>query len=146
MEYRTAQQLEQIAQIHPEKRTMSQSERLERWAELLEREPNRSLRTFFETEYQDPVERAEMRCHDLALSVAFEDPVLRSTGLKDDTYGEARRFFELSDWELHRVVCYCHYGTSMLARTAAAAVRRLITEGGGGTLAGWARRYLARIT
>ena len=140
MEYRTVQRLEQVAEIHPEKRIMSQSERLERWAELLEREPNRGLRTFFETEYQDPVERARMRCSDSPLSVAFADPVLRSAGLKDDTYGEARRFFELSDRELHRVVCYCHYGATMLAGTAASAVRRIIADGGAASMVGWARR------
>jgi len=38
-------------------------------------------------------------------SVAFNDPVLRVAGMKNDTYGEAKRFFELSDMQLHSIVC-----------------------------------------
>jgi hypothetical protein len=124
MEYKTVEQLERVAEIHP--RIMSRTEKLQHWAELLDREPNRSLYTFFETEYESPAERAALQRDNSAVSVAFEDPVLRATGLKDDTYGEAKRFFELSDWELHRIVCYCHYGATMSARTAASAVRAIM--------------------
>ena len=46
--------------------------------------------------------------------MAFNDPVLRAAGLRDDSYGEAKRFFELTDRQLHWLVCYCHYGQSKL--------------------------------
>jgi hypothetical protein len=124
MEYKTVEQLERVAEIHP--RIMSRTEKLQHWAELLARQPDRSLSTFFETEYESPAERAALQRDNSAVSVALEDPVLRATGLKDDTYGEAKRFFELSDWELHRIVCYCHYGATMSARTAASAVRAIM--------------------
>ncbi|TIL63074.1 MAG: hypothetical protein E5Y81_20340, partial [Mesorhizobium sp.] len=70
------------------------------------------------------------------ITVAYEDPVLRAMGLKDDTYGEAKRFFELSDWQLHNIVCHCHVGATMQARWAAARVRRTIT---GNRLLAWLR-------
>jgi hypothetical protein len=123
MEYKTVEQLERVAEIHP---IVSKTEKLRHWADLLERQPERSLSTFFETEYESPAERAALRRDDSAVSVAFEDPLLRAAGLKDDTYGEAKRFFEVSDWELHRIVCYCHYGTTMSARAAASAVRAIM--------------------
>ncbi|MDP9812634.1 hypothetical protein J2W42_005504 [Rhizobium tibeticum] len=47
------------------------------------------------------------------IAVAYEDAVFRAEGLSDDTYGEAKRFFELSDWQLHRFVCSCHSGTTV---------------------------------
>ncbi|TGR74211.1 hypothetical protein EN836_33420, partial [Mesorhizobium sp. M1C.F.Ca.ET.193.01.1.1] len=55
-----------------------------------------------------------------------DDPLLRAAGLRSDTYGEAKRFFELSDWQLHDVVCSCHTGATMQASWAAARVRRII--------------------
>src|SRR3546814_12161914 len=59
--------------------------------------------------------RASMRCADSALTVAFEDPVLREAGLTDDRYGTAKKFFELSDRHMHWIVCYCHHGLSVRA-------------------------------
>ena len=64
-----------------------------------------------------------MRSIGSPLSVAFEDPVLRAEGLTSDTYGDAKRFFQLSDWQLHNIVCYCHHGVTMTAGTAARHVR-----------------------
>ena len=50
-----------------------------------------------------------MRGEQSPLTVAFEDPMLRVEGLRNDSYGEAKRFFELTDSQLHRIVCYCHF-------------------------------------
>ena len=55
--------------------------------------------------------------------MAFADPVLRLQGMQSDTYGEAKRFFELSDRALHNIVCYCHVGATMQAGRAARYVR-----------------------
>jgi hypothetical protein len=144
MEYKTVKQLEQVAEVH-QTPVMSRSERLERWAELLERQSDRRLNTFYETEYQTRIQRDTLRCDDSPISVAFDDPLLRAAGLKDDSYGEAKRFFELSDWELHRVVCYCHHGAVMSAETAARSVRAILTKMADPGLAGWVRRHLVRM-
>jgi hypothetical protein len=145
MEYKTVKQLEQVAEVHPQSPVMSRSERLERWAVLLEQQPNRRLNTFFETEYENPARRDALRPIGSPISVAFEDPRLRAAGLKGDTYGEAKGFFDVSDWELHMIVCYCHYGAIMSARTAASAVRAIIAETAHPSVVGWARRHLDRL-
>ena len=125
MEHKSLEQLQSVAEIHPDKTrpAMTRNERLDRWAELLEREPGRRLGTLPGTEYQPDSVRETMRSAGSPISVAFEDPVLRAEGLKDDSYGEAKRFFELSDWQLHEIVCYCHFGAAMSAATAARCVR-----------------------
>ncbi|TCN21287.1 hypothetical protein EV184_12663 [Sinorhizobium americanum] len=105
---------------------MTRDERLARWAELLERIPDQRLSTLSETEYQPTWARKTMRNAGSPISVAFEDAVLRAEGLQDDTYGEARRFFELSDWELHQLVCSCHSGATVRAETAARNVRDIL--------------------
>jgi hypothetical protein len=102
---------------------MARSERLARWAELLERDPARRLNSLTGTEYQPEDIRDRMRGNSSPVSVAFDDPVLRSAGLAGDTYGEAKRFFELTDRQLHDIVCYCHHGVTMTAGTAARHIR-----------------------
>jgi hypothetical protein len=62
--------------------------------------------------------------------VAFNDRILRAEGLADDSYGEAKRFFELTDNQLHEIVCYCHVGASMQASRAAQGVRAAIERRG----------------
>jgi hypothetical protein len=129
MKHSTLDQLQQVASVQfeqPPRPPMSRTERLEYWAELLESEPDRPLATLHGTEYQAPETRAAMRCAQSPISIAFNDPTLRAEGLKDDTYGEARRFFELSDWQLHEIVCHCHFGASMTAGVAARRVRSAI--------------------
>lgn len=75
------------------------------------------------TEYHPWSDRDLMRRDGSPFSVAFGDPVLREDGLQNDTYGEAKRFFELSDLQLHKIVSYCHVGHSMTASRAARRVR-----------------------
>lgn len=126
MRHKTLDELQRVAEVHAEKSlkpALSRGERLERWAELLERQPDRHLSTLHGTEYQSDETRVTMRSAGSAISVAFDDPVFRADGLKDDTYGEAKRFFELTDWQLHEIVCHCHYGSAMSAETAARRVR-----------------------
>ena len=131
MEYKTVEQLARVAEIRVEQvptPVLSQSQRLERWAELLEAQPDRRLNTLHGTEYESDTTRDALRCANSPISVAFDDPVLRAIGLKDDTYGEAKRFFGISDRELHEVLCYCHYGAAMLAESAARAIRRVVAR------------------
>jgi hypothetical protein len=127
MKHQEIEQLKTVARVdelypHP---AMSRIDRLERWADLLERNPRQFLSTLHQTEYQPARERAAMRCDSSPLSVAFRDPVLRAAGLADDSYGEARRFFELSDHQLHDIVCYCHFGETVSSATAARYVRAM---------------------
>ena len=104
---------------------MAKHERLERWATLLARHPERHLSSVEEIEYGTVREQQAKRADDSALSVAFADPVLREEGLESDRVGDAARFFELSHWEIHQLACSCHYGRTMSAGTAALRVRAI---------------------
>jgi hypothetical protein len=125
MKHQTIEQLQIVAEIDQaySRQAMSRSERLERWAELLERNPDRRLSTLHQTEYQPVRARGAMRGDGSPISVAFEDPVLRAAGLENDNYGEAKRFFELTDRQLHEIICYCHFGATVSAATAARHIR-----------------------
>ena len=124
------------------RRTLSRTERLERWAELLERDPERRLSTFYQTEFQVAATRDVMRADGSALTVAFEDPFLRASGLANDSYGEAKRFFEITDRQLHHMVCYCHLGTDVSAGKTASFVSKLLAKKQTGRF-GWLRNLLA---
>ncbi|ASY65536.1 hypothetical protein SJ05684_b45540 (plasmid) [Sinorhizobium sojae CCBAU 05684] len=130
MKHHAIDELQIVAEVNQDfpRRALSRSERLERWAELLEQNPQRRLSTLHETEYQPARVRATMRGDGTPISVAFEDPVLRAAGLENDSYGEAKRFFELSDEQLHKVICYCHFGATVSASTAARHIRAMLVE------------------
>jgi|SRR4051794_40603394 len=125
MRHQTLDQLHSVAEVHSHP-GMTRTQRLARWFELLERQPNRSLTALTGTEYRRSAERNAMRGEGSPISVAFEDPLLRDEGLKDDSYGEAKRFFELTDNQLHEIVCYCHVGMTMQSSRAALSVRAAI--------------------
>ena len=130
MKHQTLEQLQIVAAVDQGylRHTMSRGERLERWAELLERNPDRRLSTLHQTEYQPVRARGAMRGDGSPISVAFEDPVLRAAGLENDNYGEAKRFFELTDRQLHEIICYCHFGATVTAATAARHIRAVRTR------------------
>lgn len=126
MEHKPLDQIRDVAEIVPNwlnHRPLSRSERLECWAEALEREGGRRLTTLFRIEYQSPAKRAALRADDSLLSVAFNDPRLRAEGLAGDTVGDAVAFFQVSESELHDIVCFCHHGPTIAADTAAAQIR-----------------------
>jgi hypothetical protein len=102
---------------------LSKRERLETWAEALEREGGRRLRTLHEIEYAPADMRAGLRADDSPLSVAFGYPRLRAEGLAGDTIGDATAFFGIDESELHYIVCFCHSRETISADTAAARVR-----------------------
>lgn len=141
MRHQTRSELQTIADINPQTAAplTTRVSRMERWIELLEQNPSRCLSALVGTEHLHPLVRVEARAAGSALSVAFEDPLLRASGLQSDTFGEAKRFFELSDWDLHEVVCSCHVGTTMQAGWAAGRVRRILN---GSALLAWFRRLL----
>jgi len=124
MEHRTSAELNGFAEvIHPQK--LSKKELLERWALALKQRKGARLNTLRETEYKPVKERSALRQDNSPLTVAFEDPVLRSAGLTNDTFSEVASFFGLSHWRLHEMVCSCHFGETVAAEVVAARVRRL---------------------
>ncbi len=129
MKLKTLKELKQVADVRPplERDRMSKQKRLERWAEVLELAPQRELRSLYETEYTSRHRRYPLRADNSPLTVAFQDPVLRAEGLQGDEYGDAINFFELSDDDLHYIVCFCHHGRTMtpteVARRVCAAAR-----------------------
>jgi len=141
MEYRTSEQFSRSGELTfpPLGPALSRTERLRRWIALLETGPVRHLRTLYETEYQDPEARDAMRQNNSPLSIAFADPVLRRDGLRDDTYGEAKRVFGLSDRQLHHLVCYCRHGSRISTRRAARILRRVVRKAMIRTLFSWMR-------
>jgi hypothetical protein len=133
MKYQSLEQIALEADVHPGM-SMSRRERLERWVELLERQPHRRLATIEGTEFGSRREREAKRADHSPLTVAFEDSVLRAAGLRGDRVGDAVEFFDLSHGEVHRLVCYCHHGQTVLPGTVAARVRMIAQQDGRATL------------
>jgi hypothetical protein len=126
MEHKPVETLRGVAEVHAfNQGFLSRRERLERWAEVLERQPKRRLRSLGEIEFTPEEKRPELRSDESPLTVAFEDPVLRAAGLRSDRLGDAVEFFDLSDRGAHRLLCSCMNGWSMEAGVTARKVRRL---------------------
>jgi hypothetical protein len=124
MKHTASEQLLEIAEVKPAE-ILTRRERLERWAELLERDPVIKLHTLDQIEFQPKAARPSMRADGSPLTVAYNDPVLRAAGLNSDRLGDAMRFFELSEYEAHRVLCYCMHGRTIEGRAAASVVRSI---------------------
>lgn len=120
---------------------LSRGQKLARWEKILRDQGDRRLSTLEGTEFARPDRQAAMRAEQSPLSVAYKDPVLRSAGLANDTYGEAKRFFELTDRQLHHVVCHCHCGARISARLAADRVQLWVPAS---SWLGSARKAIAR--
>ncbi len=131
MEHKPYAEMSRVADVHavPSKPAMTRRQRLERWAQVLEQEPARELRSLEEIEWKSKAERRAMRAEGSPLTVAFEDPVLRAEGLASDRLGDASDFFGLSTQDAHFALCSCVHGRSMPANVAAYRVRHLATQG-----------------
>ena len=125
MEHKSAEQLLGIAELKMSPQPLSRRERLERWAELLERQPEASLQTLGEIEWQAEAARPLMRANNSPLTVAYNDAVLRGAGLTSDRLGDAMQFFELTNREVHEALCSCRYGGTMRAGVAAQVIRAI---------------------
>ena len=125
MEHKPLSELSHVADLKPSTPVvaLSKRDRLDRWAELLEREPDRVLRTLDEIEWKPKAVRLAMRADNSALSVAYADSLLRTEGLASDRFGDAVKFFQISEHEAHIVLCSCNGGESMRAEEAARRVR-----------------------
>lgn len=127
MEHKPLDDIRQVADLRtePPRTPMTRRERLARWAELLEGDPQRRLKTLEEIELVPKAERYQMRADGSPLTVAFEDPVLRREGLGSDRLGDAIAFFELTDRQVHRVLCSCLNGRTMESGIAGQRVRAI---------------------
>ena len=130
MKHTHLDELRQRAEIGdaPIRTAMTRLERLERWAEIMEREPERRLRTLEEMEFVPRDERPLMRADNSPLTVAFQDPILREEGLASDRLGDARLFFGLSDGQAHRLLCSCMNGRAIQSGMAAKRVRGIVAR------------------
>jgi hypothetical protein len=126
MKHQTIAELTTIADVQPTRTAMSRCDRLERWAECLEREPQRRLRSLEGIEYGPETQRRAAHETNSPLSVAFADPLLREEGLKGETLGDAIDFFEMSYGEAHRALCSCMHGHHMQAGDVAMRVRGIM--------------------
>lgn len=122
MEHRTLDELRPFANVE-QALPVTRRERLERWADLLEQDPTRRVRSLREIEFCTPAERFGMRADQSALSVAYADPVLRAAGLASDRLGDAIAFFELSEADTHRILCSCRHGFEREAGAIARIIR-----------------------
>jgi hypothetical protein len=122
MKYKNLEQIAREADVHPAA-AMSRRERLERWAELLEQQPDRRLSSIEGIEFGPRHERLAKRADHSPLTVAFQDPVLRAEGLRGDRVGDAVDVFELSEGDVHHLVCFCHYGQTVSSGAVAARLR-----------------------
>ena len=115
--------LADIAQV--EGQTLSRRDRLQRWADLLSRDPHRQLKALSRVEFYAERERALLRGENTPISVAVADPVLREAGLHGDTLGDAQSFFELSAAEAHYLLCDCHFVGQMDGEGVAQRIRKV---------------------
>jgi hypothetical protein len=122
MQYQSMEQIAANANILA--LALSRRARLERWADLLERQPE-LLRPIPGVEFGPRPERDARRADGSPLTVAFADPVLRSGGLQGDRIGDAAEFFGLSHRQLHLLVCSCHHGETVEPSTTAEYIRTL---------------------
>jgi hypothetical protein len=107
---------------------MSRSERIERWASLLEQHQDR-LMPFLRTEYLPYEARRMLRADNSPLALAFSDPILRNDGLTGDTLGEGIAYFGLSEQKAHRLLCDCHYSGTMTGKEVASRLRSAARPG-----------------
>ena len=127
MEHKPLSDLSNVADLVPEtpKASLTRRERLERWIQVLDREPGRALNTLHQIEHKPRDARRASRVDNSPLSVAFNDPILRADGLASDRLGDAVDYFELSDEEAHRAFCSCFYGESMTAGAVAGRLKSI---------------------
>ncbi|ACL62153.1 hypothetical protein [Methylobacterium nodulans] len=129
MEHQPLRHLRDIADVEPVSGLLEgRRARLERWAEILDREPTRSFTTLEEIEFVPRRMRAAIRADNSPIAYAYADPVLRASGLSGDTFGDARSFFELSTGEAHHLLCSCVNGRSVTGSATARRLRRLAAK------------------
>src|SRR3954470_10854923 len=131
MKHTPVSEISRVADVHvvPLKPPLTRVQRLERWAEALERDPDRVLTSLEEIEWKSEDERGAMRAECSPLTVAYGDPVLRTEGLGSDRLGDALTFFRLTDAEAHFALGSWVFRHSLQAGVAARRVRMVAPPG-----------------
>ena len=124
MEHRTSAELKGLADvIHPQK--LSKKELLERWALALEQRKGARLRTLKRDRIQTSEGTVGSATRELPADRSLRGPGA-AVGWSHERYiRRSPRFFGLSHWQLHEVVCNCHFGETVASEAVAARVRRL---------------------
>ncbi len=126
MEYRTRDDISTIAQVlQPASLRLSRNEKLLRWAAALDTLAGQPLQALRRLEFLDPRERPAVREDNSPLTVAWKDPLLQAEGLSGDTLGAAQSFFELTDDQVHYLLCDCHFHGTLTATMVAARLRSM---------------------
>ncbi|MDR7038432.1 MULTISPECIES: hypothetical protein [Methylobacterium] len=126
MEHRGVDRLQAVAEVTSQPPLLAtRRARLERWAEILERDPHRVFATLPEVELVPWPRRGTLRSENSPVGLALADPLLRASGLMNDTYGEARRFFGLREGQAHRLLCSCVNGRQLRADLTARRLRAI---------------------
>lgn len=107
---------------------MSRTERLERWASVLERSSSETLNPFRDVEFFAASERARFQVPNSPLALAYQDPVLRRAGLGSDRFGDGAEFFGLTPHQAHRILCSCGYFGRVMPTEVARRVRRIVVR------------------
>ena len=123
---------------------MSRSDRLERWALVLERSESEYVAPFRDVELVPPADRPALRMANSPVEIAHRDPVLQRAGLSGDRYGDGAEFFGLTRRQAHRVLCSCGYfgsvrGTDVAQRVRAIASRQRLRAWLGDAVPSFAR-------
>ena len=127
MEHKPLSELEAIADVKDADTVfLTREQRLERWIEALEAQPKRLLRPLYEIEYSPLDKRRQCRADNSPLTVAYEDAVLRSQGLRSDRLGDCMDFFGMTEHQMHYAFCSCHVGSNFTGKQAAERLRRLL--------------------
>lgn len=82
---------------------LNRKQRLTRWAEVLARDPHKSLHLLPVTRCLSASERAALDTKGSALEAAYYDPILRLDGLTGASVEEIMLFFQLSDQDADRI-------------------------------------------
>ena len=128
MEHKPLIELQAIADVHFSEIStpMTREQRVERWIGLLQSDPERKLRSLHEIEHLSVACRRECRADNSPLTVAYDDPLLRSAGLRSDRVGDCTEFFGLSDEQMHHAFCSCHVGVKVTGSEAAQRLRHVM--------------------
>ena len=82
---------------------LSRQARLVRWAELLERDPDRSIALLPPLWTLRQAARSTLATSRSALEIAYHDPILRVAGLHGASVPDVQAFFGLNDREFDRI-------------------------------------------
>jgi hypothetical protein len=86
---------------------MTRREKLLRFAEIVRSHRDRPFGLYHNLEGYHPEQLNSMGLGGSAFAAAAADPILRDAGADLHTVGDAQRFFELSQHELHEFSCDC---------------------------------------